>query len=469
MKIFKFLTRIALVSLLLVSINACTKDDLEPSTEQSKAIADAILSDANIYALLKGTYSSMTQSDYYGQRLIVTNEVRTDNCFSNGNSGRYTTEASLGQNANTGYFWDEAYEVIAAANIIIAVKVDDMFGDADYIAHMQGQAYVMRALAHFDLLKQYGQHYVGGTLGVPYVTEFKGDDLFPARNTVDECINLIMADLETGFNKMDANYDDSKEFINKYAAKAIQSSVAIYFGMWSEAKTAAEAVINSGNYSIIPAASYVSHWGGTQAVNSIFELAFNATDNRGNTGLAYIYRSTDGGSYGDVQVLDEVWDIFDPADVRRGILGGEEDKIKEPQPYVPGTGLQLRNIEKWPDNQGYDNVVVIRYEEVLLNYVEALFETGGDALTQLNLLAAERGIDAYTAVTKEIILDERRKEFIFEGQRFDDMRRNGMDLIKYSLQQNITASILSGDYRFAWPIPKAETDANSNMVQNSGY
>ncbi len=455
MKTYKFLTRLVIVFLFLVTINACSKDDLEPATEQNKAVEGGIESDANLFGILKGAYSFMTQSDYYGQGLIINNEVRTENCFSNGNSGRYTTQASLTYNENSGGFWDEAYEVIATANIVIGVNADEMSGDADYIVHMQGQAYVMRALAHFDLLKQYGQHYVGGTLGIPYITEFKGDDLLPSRNSVTDCLSKINADLDTGFGMMDSNYDDSKEFINKYAAKAIKSSVAVYFGNWAEAITAAEAVINTGLYSIIPAGAYVNHFGGTEAANSIFELAFNATDNRGINGLAYIYRTTDGGSYGDVQVLDEVIDLYDADDVRAGILDYE--------------GLMLRNIGKYPDNQGYDNVVVIRYEEVLLNYVEALFETGGDALTQLNLLAAERGIDAYTAVTKEIILDERRKEFIFEGQRFDDMRRNGMDLIKYSLQQNITASILSGDYRFAWPIPKAETDANSNIVQNSGY
>lgn len=455
MKIFKFITRLAIVFLFLVNITACSKDALEPSTEQNKAVEGGIESDANLYGILKGALSYMTASGYYGQSYIVTREVRTDNCFSNGNSGRYTTQGSYTYNENTGYFWDEAYEAIASANIIIGVNPDEMSGDVDYIKHMQGQAHVIRALAHFDLLKQYGQHYVGGTLGIPYVSEFKGEDLFPARNTVNENITSIMADLETGFNMMDESYDDSKEFVNKYAAKAIQSSVAVYFGRWNEAKTAAEAVINSGNYSIIPAGSYVSHWGGTQAANSIFELAFSATDNRGINGLAYIYRTTGGGSYGDIQVLDEAIDIFDAGDVRAGILGWE--------------GTMLRNIGKWPENQGYDNVVVIRYEEVLLNYVEALFETGGDALTQLNLLAAERGIDPYTTVTKEIILDERRKEFMFEGIRFDDMVRNGLPLVKYSIQQNITATIPAGDYRFSWPIPTAEMDANSNMVQNTGY
>ncbi len=87
----------------------------------------------------------------------------------------------------------------------------------------------------------------------------------------------------------------------------------------------------------------------------------------------------------------------------------------------------------------------------------------------MNLLAAQRGIAPYTTVTKQIILDERRKEFIFEGKRFDDLMRTESDIVKFSLQQNFAATIPYGDHRLAWPIPKAEMDANSNMVQNTGY
>ncbi|WP_321373524.1 RagB/SusD family nutrient uptake outer membrane protein [uncultured Draconibacterium sp.] len=455
MKTLNILSKLTIVFLFVASINACTTDDLDPSTEQNKPVEGGIESDANLYGIVKGAYSRLTGSGYYGRDYIINNEVRTDNCFSNGNSGRFTTQAGFNYSENTGFFWDEAYEVIASANIVIGVNPDEMTGDMDYIKHMQGQAYALRALAHFDLLKQYGQQNAGGTLGVPYVTEFKGEDLTPSRKSVDECVDLILADLDMAFSLLNEDYDGSPEFITKYAPKAIASSVGVYFKRWDVAKNAAAAVINSGLYSIIPADQYVSSFGVDASPNSIFELAFSSTDNVGINGLAYIYRTTGGGSYGDVQVLDEVADLYEEGDVREGILGMEDD--------------MLRNIGKYPDNQGYDNVGVIRYEEVLLNYAEAQFETGGDALTPLNQLVAERGIDAYTEVTKDILLDERRKELIFEGRRYDDLVRTGSDIEKISLQQNFAATIPYGDYRMAWPIPKAEMDANSNMVQNDNY
>lgn len=448
--------RIALAAVLTLSAGACNTSDLDPSTEQNKPVEGGITSVSNLEGILKGMYSRMTGSGYYGRDYIVTNEVRSENCFSNGNSGRFTTQASLTYNANTGFFWDDAYRVIASANIIIGQDTSVLTGDLDYAAHIQGQAYAARALAHFDLLKQYGQQNAGGTLGVPYITEFKGEDLFPSRNTVQENLASIYADLDMAFQMMDdAYFDSSKEFMSRYAAKALESRVAVYFEDWNRAIAASEAVINSGLYSIIAAGDYVGHWGSDGSSNSIFELAFSATDNAGINGLAYIYRTTGGGSYGDIQVVDEVIDFYDDADVRKGILGYEDD--------------MLRNIGKYPDNQGYDNVSLIRYEEVILNYAEALFETGGDALTQLNLIATNRGLPAYGSVTKDIILDERRREFMFEGFRFDDLMRTGMDIEKISLQQNFAATVPYGDSRLAWPIPQAEINANSNMVQNNGY
>ncbi len=455
MRTLNILSRITILFAFLFVINACTTDDLEPSTEQNKPVEGGISSVENLYGILKGAYDRMTQTGYYGRDYIINNEVRSDNCFANGSSGRFSTQASFSYDENTGFFWDEAYEAIGSANIVIGVDAESLTGDVDYAKHMQGQAYAIRALIHFDLVKQYGQQHVGGTLGIPYIKEFKGDDLFPARNTVEEVKTWIVEDLNVAFNMMDASYDNSTEFITKYASKAILSSVAVYFEMWDEAIAAANTVIDSKLYKVIPADQYVSHWASDQSVNSIFELAFNATDNLDSDGLAYIYRTTGGGSYGDVQVIDQIVDIYEAGDVRAGILGYE--------------GTMLRNIGKYPDNQGYDNVIVIRYEEVIMNLAEALVETGGDAVSIINRIVNERGATPYTTVTKDDILKERQREFIFEGHRFEDLVRMGKDITKDFSQQLFPKTIPYGDPIMTWSIPKAEMDANSNMVQNKGY
>ena len=250
----------------------------------------------------------------------------------------------------------------------------------------------------------------------------------------------------------DAYFDSSKEFMSRYTAKAIESRVAIYFGMWNEAKSAAEAVINSGLYQVIAGDQFVASYAGDGSQNSIFELAFSNTDNLGGNSLGFIYK---GDTYGDIEVLPNVEDLYTDGDVRLGILGIELGK--------------LRNLGKYPDLNGWDNVMLCRYEEVILNYAEALFETGGDAASALNMITSKRGIDNYTTVTKEDILNERRRELIFEGFRYDDLMRTNSGVEKVDFEQNIAETIPAGDYRLAMPIPIVELDANANMVQNRGY
>ena len=269
----KFIYAILIAS--VMGLGSCSTKDLDPSLEQSKESVNAILSVGDMEGLLKGAYNRMSSSEYYGRDYLVTNEVRTTNVFSNGTSGRFSTEAAFEYLSNSTYIWDNAYSVIAVANILIATDVEAIEGDLEYGKHIQGQAYAIRALAHFDLLKTYGQQYVGGTLGVPYITTFKGGNDFPERDSVDSNVQNIMTDLQTAFDLMNSDFNDSsKEFMSKYTAKALESRVAVQFELWTEARDAAKIVIDSGIYSIVPASDYVSSFDNDGGANSIFEISF---------------------------------------------------------------------------------------------------------------------------------------------------------------------------------------------------
>ena len=442
----------------MVATSSCTTEDLEPTLAQSKSVEQSVTKVDNLNSILKGIHSLMSGSGYYGRDVIVYNEVRSDNTFSIGNSGRFTTESQFLYNENSGFIWDNAYEVIANTNIIISADLENLEGDTDYGRHIQGQAMTIRALAHFDLLREYGQQHTGsGNLGVPVITEYKGEDLFPSRNTIDEVKLAIYNDLETAFGMMDSQYDNTNVIVSKYVAKALEARVAVYFGDWPRAVTASEAVINSDMYSIIPASSYVSSWAADGGPNVMFEIAATQTDNAGINGLAYMYQVNDDGSgYGDVVARPEVLNIYEDSDVRLNILDAE--------------GEFIRNVGKYPDNVNFtSNIPLFRYEEVILNYAEALLETGGDALTQLNKIPANRGASLYSAATKENILLERRRELIFEGFRFDDMLRTGMAMEAIGTTGIVVEVINYPSHLFAWPIPLSEMNANSNMVQNDGY
>ena len=462
----KLIYTVFIVVGLTALISSCSKESLDPSMEQDKIVEGSITKAEDVQGLLYGAYDRMTQTSYYGRDLIIYGEIRADNAFSNGNSGRFINPSKMVMTVNDAYprdTWTSIYEVIASCNILIGLDASAIEGDLAEINHYIGQAYALRALGHFDLLKLFGQQHVtgGGDVGVPYIEEYKGEDLTPARNSVSEVKSKIESDLASAVSLMsDALNDPSHVYMSTWGAYALQSRVALYFGEWAKVITATEAVIGSGEYQIIPEAEFISSWFTKSSANSIFELAYSTTDNNNINGLSQIYR---GEAYGDIQALEDILTIFDVGDVRA-----------DPD-FMIGFGLApdtlFRNKGKYPSADYSDNINLIRYEEVILNYAEALVESSraGEALTQLTLLTAERGAQAYAVATKEIVLQERRRELCFEGFRHDDLARNGMDIPEVSPLQQTHGGPAYGSYNYAYPIPEVEMNANSNMAQNQNY
>jgi hypothetical protein len=443
---------------------SCSKDSLDPTLAQSKSVETSIRTAEDLQGILYGAYNRMTQASYYGRDLIIFNEVRSDNCFSNGNSGRFITPAAMTLGNNEAYVtdtWTQMYAVIATANIIIGAE--DIEGDAAEIDHIKGQAHAIRALTHFDLLKLYGQQHVTGgnqNLGIPYIKEYKGDNLLPARNTVAEVKTEINADLDAALTLMDeALNDDSKQSITTHAVNALKARVAIYFEDWAVAKTACEAVINStAGFQIVEPAAFAEIWDTDSPVNSIFELAFSNTDNQNINGLQYIYR---GAQYGDIEATANLRDLFEANDVRGTISG-----------MIGLEGTKIRNLGKYPSLLYSDEIFLIRYEEVVLMYAEALFEINNadaNALTWLNKIPEKRNATPYAAASKANIMLERRKELCFEGFRFDDLARTGSNIPLVEPLKQTHGGPTYGSYKYAFPIPLVELNANSAMVQNFGY
>jgi hypothetical protein len=444
---------------------SCSEESLDPSMSQDKIVEGSITKAEDVAGILDGTYNRMTQTSYYGRDMVIYGEIRADNAFANGNSGRFTNIGKMAMTVSDAYArdtWSSIYEVIASCNILIGLDPAAIEGDLAEINHYIGQAYAIRALAHFDLLKMYGQQHVtgGGNVGVPYIKVYKGEDMTPIRDGADVVKTNIESDLADAVSKMsDALNDPTHVYMSTWGAYALQSRVALYFKDWEKVISAAEAVIGSNEYQIISEAEFISSWFTKSSPNSIFELAYSTTDNNNINGLSQIYR---GAAYGDIQALEDIQTIFNDGDVRADtnfMIG-------------PGaeTGL-LRNIGKYPSADYSDNINLIRYEEVILNYAEALLESGraGDALTQMNLITAARGAQAWTLASKANILIERRRELCFEGFRHDDLARNGMDIPLVNDLEQTHGGPAYGSTNYVFPIPEVEMNANSNMAQNQGW
>ena len=464
---------LVLSSFLLVV--SCGNDDLEPTLAMNKDSATGIQNAADLASVLNGAYDRMSSSGYYARNVIVNGEVRGDNFYSNANSGR-TFAAAMDYSPNGYGPWSTVYGVIAMCNIVIQADHASLEGDQNAISHTVGQAYALRALAHFDLLKDYGQHFISGqggssSLGVPYVKTYRDPaNLSPSRDTVQSNVDNIVADFNQGISMMNSTSDNA-QYMNKGAAYALLARAALYYGSvnsayYASAASASKWVLDNWSKAAVGPSGYMSSWYTDNAVNHLFSIAASGTDNAGINGVANIYR---GATYGDLRIVegdgaDDVHDVYEAADIRytsQGMIGMERG--------------YLSMLGKWPSMDFSDDNVVIRVEEMHLIYAEASLRSGDTATakTYLNNVQAARGASLTDATLDNIIL-ERRREFFGEGHRFYDIARLGMDMptvdvIKQQYDDLTGASPEAGSYRFAYPISLSERNANPNIVQNYGY
>ena len=151
----------------------------------------------------------------------------------------------------------------------------------------------------------------------------------------------------------------------------------------------------------------------------------------------------------------------------------------------------------WPTS--WQDWVIFRYGEILLNFAEAAFELGkeSEALNALNQIRNRAGITPLTSIDRAKIYHERKVELAFEGHRYWDVRRwrtavkelNGylsgvyyfLDYESYMKGEKKyrlivieqfhgpTNPLIFRDYHYYLPITLARTANNPKLVENPGY
>ncbi|HUH27508.1 RagB/SusD family nutrient uptake outer membrane protein [Gelidibacter sp.] len=438
----------------------------------------------NLRQFQDGAYQTMVDYRYMGRNQIVAGEVRADNVFANGQTQRFVSWSKMDinpTNGDTEGLFSRINATSANPNLIINANLDNLQGTFDEAdkKHILGEAYITRAMAHFDLLRNFGQQYLsnGKGLGVAYVTKFNDREV-DVRNvpraTVEENKIQLYSDLQDGIKFLkegaSSKYSADKVRITLDAAYALQSRIAVYFkdyNMVLNISNELEAIINK--YPVTPAEDVVDYWKmSSPGSASIFELHLDNGVSHKDNSINNIYR---GQSYADIQAFDNILqDVgFEPNDIR-----ASTDMIHTVNIYeAPG---KWRNMGKYPSmlsDIGSDNIKVFRVEEVILNYAEALLEGDNNPVKSkdyLNMIPSHRNASLYSDATVDNILAERRKEFIFEGFRFYDLVRFGKEIrdIQPSTSNN-HGVVPAGDNRIAMPYPQQELDSNRATEQNPGY
>jgi hypothetical protein len=470
MKKNKFI--LVLVSVMIMTAS-CKKSFLDLLPYNQIAIDAAINSEADLQAALNGVYSSFRSANLHGRTLPLIGDLMADNVYiATVNSNRYISEFNyaytntFGQALNT---LTDAFTAIQRANNVIGTTLPT----STNVNQIRGEAMTLRALLYFEMVRLYGKPYTvdPNSLAVPLVLSFNPSEK-PARATVSAVYTQIESDLNEAYNLI-ANTTKNSSYVTKYVVRALQAKVAFYKGDYANAKTLALDVVTNGGYTLVSAANYASYWTSpapiTTKVETIFEISHDGIANAGNNALAYFY---DQAGYGDAICADDLYNRYTATDVRRGrIVAG-----------VRG-GQNVYIVNKFPNssnNNDKDDVKIMRYSELILILAESYARTNDDAnaRTRLNSVAQIRdpsfaGYASSGATLLEDIINERRKELAFEGNRYSDLMRLNRDVIRVNLNNNYPPStpltLPTTSHKRIWPMPQAEIDVNPNIVQNTGY
>jgi hypothetical protein len=124
------------------------------------------------------------------------------------------------------------------------------------------------------------------------------------------------------------------------------------------------------------------------------------------------------------------------------------------------------------------DIPLFRAAEAYLTYAEALTRANGGVATQtaidaVNVVRKRAGATVLTSLTLDQILDERCREFYFEGQRRTDLIRfgyfGGTNQFLWEWKGGSVSGTTFDSHYNLYPIPDTDLNANSNLKQNSGY
>ena len=509
MKVLKSIYKVMGCAILAASLSSCVNDWLDVAPSDGTDADAALTSSSDLAAARTGMYAALKGNsnlvDYYGQQFFVYGDVHAGDDYQYNNIGgsnrasfyydmNYQTASEFSSSiSSSNVAWKSPYIVIGRANRIIAAAEGGALSDAAEakatIDQYAAEAKVLRALAHFDLVRIYGKPYTedqGASLGVPLVTEVLESNAKPARSTVAEVYTQVVKDLTEAISSNALATETEPGYVSVWGAKAILSRVYLNMGDYANALSVAEDVIKNSGAALWTRDQYFKAWDASTPNESEFLFRLNVAGSTDSNDLNGIGNLQQRDGYEEMVATKKFVDMLtsDPKDVRNDMFL-PATAPKEVATYgtnkvflnkLRGQGGNLRNVTIVP---------IIRLSEVYLTAAECAFRNNDKtkAVEYLNDLVKNRtttvaSLATVDNITLERILIERRKELIGEGQRYFDALRNNETITRYTSEADKGwHKILSKEaqsfnrdfYKAIAAIPQAEINANPNIKQNTGY
>lgn len=492
-------------AILAASLSSCVNDWLDVAPSDGTDADAALTSSSDLDAARTGMYKALKGNssfvDYYGQQFFVYGDVHAGDDYqynditgSNRASFYYDMNYQTASEFNTSTVsWQSPYVVIGRANRIIAAaeggKLSDAVEAKAKIEQYAAESKVLRALAHFDLVRIYGKPYTedqGASLGVPLVTGVLESNAKPARSTVAEVYTQVVKDLTEAISSNALATETKPGYVSVWGAKAILSRVYLNMGDYANALSVAEDIIKNSGAALWTRDQYFNAWDASTPNESEFLFRLNVAGSDDNNDLNGIGNLQQRDGYKEMVATKKFVDMLtsDPKDVRNNMFlpatASKEVKIYGTNKVflnkLRGQGGNLRNVTIVP---------IIRLSEVYLTAAECAFRNNDKtkAVEYLNDLVKNRtttkaSLATVDNITLERILIERRKELIGEGQRYFDALRNNETITRYTSEADKgwhktlskEAQSFNRDYfKAIAAIPQAEINANPNIKQNTGY
>ena len=378
-------------------------------------------------------------------------------------------------------FWTSTYDAIAHANEVLAA-IDGMSGEESKKNAVRGEAYLIRAYGHFMLVnlfaKQYDEDSADDDLGIPYVEE--PETVFIkqyTRNTVEEVYDKIESDILNGLKFVDERYyaSSGKYHFTRNAGLALASRFYLYKGDFNNCiKYSTEMLGSDPDVFIKDIALLLQEKANP---DDFIRLYASPTD---QSNLLMIRNVTNFpvtvGYWPDIDLLRELY-FSNP-------WGADDVRISNEYPlYVRGdNGVAIGKYEflfertSLTSNVGlyYTVMPVFRGEEVLLNRAESYAQQNklslaygdlqvmitkryGNESMNRDVLRIHYGSANDKNNVLQFILEERRKEFISEGLRWFDVKRNRI-LVSHILADGSTIRLTRDDRRKVLQIPQSAID-----------
>lgn len=474
----------SLLLLTLVFLGACSKSlDLRP--EITMDTDKALTGETNLRLATSGNYSLLNQGNYLTAYFYLAetsqDNVEATSVFDPGGTrqfGAYSYVFSPTM-ANSSDVYINAYKLIRAVNNVIAAIPDDA---SPALLQLKGENLFLRAMAYQSVVKIFGRPYVqsnGNSLGVVIL-----DKPIPTlerpvkRQTVKEVYDFMVADLLKAEALMTID-NNNNAFASRYAAQAMLSSLYLNMGNDVKAIEYAEKVIGmSSKFTLVQGDAYKNYFSTNHSTDKETIFCIKNLDGTGGGFFCYNQGYT---VEKFAAVSKPLWDLLNEGngDLRKNFT-------KALKASDGGTWNFTTKFVQNPAVNTTEKVSsppIYRLAEMYLNRAEAYAKQGKDqlALDDVNTIrkrAGLTGIDLYTlgslhgrSTILQVVLDERRMEFAFEGgTRRDDLLRNNLPMIRTYGKPGVPGSnitVLPTDSRVVYFLPINETNGVTNSLEQN--